>query len=113
MVENERWSNTRDIKEYVAAMSGNALFKIRENVEQLDSVAQMEEFMFLGLRLTEGVSTAKFRELFGKEITEVYGEVIAKYEKMGLLEMEPMTGYLRLTEKGLDVSNTVMADFLL
>ena len=118
MVENERWSNTRDIKEYVAAMSGdqmeNCIFdRIRLNREELDTTAQMEEFMFLGLRLTEGVSTARFRELFGKEITEVYGKVIAKYEKLGLLEMVPMTGHLRLTEKGLDVSNTVMADFLL
>jgi oxygen-independent coproporphyrinogen-3 oxidase len=84
----------------------------------------MEEFMFLGLRLVEGVSTIEFERLFGKEIREVYGEVIDKYLAMGLLEYlkAPVKENanaaradlrLRLTDKGLDVSNTVMAEFLL
>jgi oxygen-independent coproporphyrinogen-3 oxidase len=74
----------------------------------------MEEFMFLGLRLVQVVSVESFKESFGKDIAEVYGEVIDKYQKMGLLEYAGEGGkYLRLTDKGLDVSNTVMAEFLL
>ena len=125
MVDNMRWNNTRDIKEYIAAMapvrriesvmhnegSSGGIESVRQNVESLDVDSQMEEFMFLGLRMTEGVSTGRFRELYGREIEDVYGDVITKYEKLNLLERFGQN--LRLTEKGLDVSNTVMADFLL
>ena len=116
LVDNVRWSNIRDIGTYVKelAEAESSFAKIRENVEELDTKAQMEEFMFLGLRLVRGVSTEHFRDSFGKDISEIYGEVIDKYQKMGLLEYSSEDGkYLRLTDKGLDVSNTVMADFLL
>ena len=116
MVDNIRWNNTRDVKRYIETMSGfQDLVSIRENVERLDIQAQMEEYMFLGLRLTKGVSINKFKELFGQEIFSVYGEVIDKYQQMGLLKQYNQDGkglYLRLTDTGLDVSNTVMADFL-
>ena len=46
----------------------------------------MEEFMFLGLRMTQGISTAEFEEKFGKEIHAVYGGVLKKYEAMHLLQ---------------------------
>lgn len=116
MVDNVRWSNTRDIGTYVKELADaeSSFAKIRENVEELSTAAQMEEFMFLGLRLVKGVSVESFKESFGKDIAEVYGEVIDKYQKMGLLEYAgDGEKYLRLTDKGLDVSNTVMAEFLL
>jgi oxygen-independent coproporphyrinogen-3 oxidase len=116
MVDNVRWSNIRDIGTYVKELADaeSSFAKIRENVEELSTAAQMEEFMFLGLRLVQGVSVESFKESFGKDIAEVYGEVIDKYQKMGLLEYAGDGGkYLRLTDKGLDVSNTVMAEFLL
>ena len=87
---------------------------LREEVHKTGAREAMEEFMFLGLRLVRGVSTEHFRDSFGKDISEIYGEVIDKYQKMGLLEYAGEGGkYLRLTDKGLDVSNTVMAEFLL
>ncbi len=110
MVNNIRWKNTDDIAEYINAMKRSEL--ICAEREELDKNAAMEEFMFLGLRLVQGVSTEKFREEFGIDISEVYGEVISKYRELELLEISN-DRYLRLTEKGLDVSNTVMAEFLL
>ncbi len=159
MIDNVRWSNTRDIAEYIDVLGSvdiaasvdeafrvnssacvddsadvpkdidglevrGTLASIRRDYEELPVDARMEEFMFLGLRLVEGVSVAEFERLFGKEIREVYGEVIDKYLAMGLLEYSPAPAKenanaaradlrLRLTDKGLDVSNTVMAEFLL
>lgn len=116
MVDNVRWSNIRDIGTYVKELADaeSSFDKIRENVEELNTTAQMEEFMFLGLRLVQGVNIKRFKDAFGKDILEIYGEVIDKYQKMGLLEYAGEGGkYLRLTDKGLDVSNTVMAEFLL
>ncbi len=145
MIDNKRWSNTRDIERYVGILLDGAcadmeaeiysnaeadlfdkdndmlpgqdnvgtLSEIRENIEELSLQSQMEEFMFLGLRLVEGVSIAEFRRLFCKDIQEVYGEVIDKYIKLGMMEYSEQDSFLCLTDSGLDVSNTVMAEFLL
>ena len=70
----------------------------------------MEEFMFLGLRLTEGVREETFYQQFGKPIRDVYGDVIDRFAGQGLLLQKD--GQVYLTQKGVDVSNYVMADFL-
>ena len=61
--------------------------KLRENVQELPVEEQMEEFMFLGLRMMEGVSERKFFENFGRRFEEVFPGVIEKHEKLGLLEV--------------------------
>jgi oxygen-independent coproporphyrinogen-3 oxidase len=71
---------------------------------------QMEEFMFLGLRMMCGVSAADFYQKFGKSLEEVYGEVLEKFCAQGLLAREK--DRVRLTDAGIDVSNYVMAEFL-
>ena len=71
----------------------------------------MEEFMFLGLRMTEGISRRRFRELFGVELEAVYGDVTARLQQQGLLEQQ--AGRVRLTEQGISVSNYALSRFLL
>ncbi|MBE5827873.1 MAG: oxygen-independent coproporphyrinogen III oxidase [Butyrivibrio sp.] len=119
MVDNVRWSNTRDMRRYVDFSAD--MSSIKENLEELSFQSQMEEFMFLGLRLVRGVDVEEFRQLFSQDITEVYGDVIERYVKSGHLEIVSESDpdhytnqtCLRLTDTGLDVSNTIMADFLL
>ena len=88
--------------------------KLREEVQELPVEEQMEEFMFLGLRMMEGVSERIFFENFGRRFEEVFPGVIEKHEKLGLLEV---TGeefvHLKLTSHGIDVSNQVFVDFML
>jgi oxygen-independent coproporphyrinogen-3 oxidase len=124
MVDNVRWSNTRDINEYIQnagfsntdgdncsrEMDGLRNEAIRKDIQILSTKEQMEEFMFLGLRLVEGVSMEAFAKLFGRDIHEVYGDVIRKYEATGHLITEG--NMLRLSDTGLDVSNTIMAEFI-
>ncbi|MCF2641091.1 oxygen-independent coproporphyrinogen III oxidase [Roseburia hominis] len=105
LVEEKRFSNTRELKKY---LSGD--FTI-ENQEILNKNARIEEFMFLGLRLTKGVSQAQFLNQFGLSIENVYGKVLTKLQREGLLAKKD--GRIFLTEQGLDVSNYVMAQFLL
>ncbi len=71
---------------------------------------EMEEFMFLGLRKREGISCAGFRETFGEPIEVVYQGVIEKLTTQKLLTERK--GRLALTERGIDVSNYVMSEFL-
>ena len=106
---NRRWTNTADRSLYLKACG--ALEKIREDEEILSRQDAMEEFMFLGLRMTQGISTTEFEEKFGKEIHAVYGGVLKKYEAMHLLQEH--SGRLALTRDGISVSNVILADFLL
>lgn len=80
-------------------------------VQSLTIQEQMEEFMFLGLRLMEGVDCGEFRLLFGKTMEEIYGDQIESFEKQGLLCRKGQR--LLLTPRGIDVSNVIFAAFLL
>ena len=121
LVDNVRFHNDDDISAYIAgweAYKQNTLGKpdILRDVQQLTISEQMEEYMFLGLRLTEGVSLKEFKDTFGKSIYEVYPDVIDKLVNQGLLVKkngaDGQTERLALSSFGLDVSNVVMAEFL-
>ena len=73
--------------------------------------AALAEFMFLGLRLTEGVSFVRFRQRFGKEMDTVYGKELQELAELGLL-LRDESG-VRLSRRGIDVSNAVFERFLL
>ena len=105
LLENERFHNTTDLTDY---LGGDYL---AYEQEKLDKKSQMEEFMFLGLRMTEGISTECFRQTFGLTVELVYGPVLQQQIADQLLKKED--GRIFLTERGLDVSNYVMAQFLL
>lgn len=70
----------------------------------------MEEFFFLGLRQMKGVSLIEFADRFGEDTVEWFDPAIVQNRKDGLLEQEG--GRLRLTKKGIDVSNFVFQRFL-
>ena len=72
---------------------------------------EIEEFMFLGLRCISGIDCREFEKRFGKDIREMYGAVIDKYVSSGYLVVDGER--LHLSDKGLDVSNTIMAEFML
>lgn len=84
---------------------------IKEEVQKLSQKDRMEEFMFLGLRMTEGVSALEFADSFGLEINDIYGGTLCKWEKEGMLMRSG--GRIWLTDAGIDVSNRILADFLL
>lgn len=105
----KRFSNTADMEEYLRNSAFPGRIRLMEPVVSRED--EMAEFMFLGLRMTEGVSEAAFRQGFGVEMREIYGEVLKKYTGMELLEEKD--GRIFLTRKGIHVSNSVMSDFLL
>lgn len=108
MIHNMRMSNTRDWKKYMAYCRDPR--KIREEVEFLEEPRQMEEFMFLGLRKTRGVSRKEFRRIFGKDLNLVYEKTLEKYLKNGMLQESGDKVFL--SEKGILLSNQIFADFL-
>ena len=113
----KRFYNTSDINRYINmlerdVMNADEVWKsINENEETLTKNDEMEEFMFLGLRMMDGISADDFKESFGKDIKSVYGEVLEKLESQGLLVTEQEI--IKLSERGIDISNQVLANFLL
>lgn len=103
MIGNVRWKNPEEPAAYHT-------YRLCER-QSLTRQEQMEEFMFLGLRLMEGVSEAAFHDTFGVSVDEVYGEVISRLVGQRLLVRKG--GRLFLTPRGIDVSNVVLAAFLL
>ena len=117
-VNGARFSNIPDFETYIVEMEKAGIpaeieqvyEKIRTEIHSLTEQEKMEEFMFLGLRMTAGVKTSDFASRFGKSLDEVYGDVIRRHLAQGLLQRTP-EGFC-LTERGTDVSNYVMADYL-
>jgi oxygen-independent coproporphyrinogen III oxidase len=106
-VDGVRFSNPSGIAEYIDSMKSKGAREVHRNTAQ----DTMSEFMFMGLRKIRGIETAEFRERFGEDIYKVYGDVIKKFEGRGLLVAEG--GRIRLTGKGIELSNSVMCEFIL
>ena len=99
-----RTSNVRDVKTYIEK-------KISVVEEIVTPQAAMEEFCFLGLRVVDGISAQTFEKNFGKKIFDVFGSVIEKNLRLGLLALDG--DKIFLTERGMSLGNEVFADFLL
>lgn len=101
-----RFFNSDSLEDYLENPAG-----VRSIPEVLSEKDQMTEFMFLGLRLCQGVSKSEFQRIFGTTIRDVFAEAISKSIQEKLL-LETKDSF-RLTDYGLDVSNYVMSRFLL
>lgn len=105
LIGSRRFRNTADLAEYISQEQ-----PARE-VTLLSRENEIEETMFLGLRMMEGVDLKRFEERFGVRAENLYKEVTETLTSQGLLETGE--GHLRLTDRGIEVSNLVMAEFLL
>lgn len=105
LIGRKRFSNIRNMNDYIE----NPLAD-KEDVTVLSIPDEMAEFMYLGLRMMEGISYTEFKNRFGRHIMNVYGEVINKYIGYGFLE-ETQDG-IRLTSRGINVSNVIFSEFI-
>lgn len=112
LVNEQRFRNTADMERYLKLFGtdGSKSGEVYEETEVLSAQEQMEEFMFLGLRKMKGISGTEFEKSFGRTLDEVYGDTLDKLQSQGLIERAG--DELRLTERGIDVSNYVFAEFL-
>ena len=125
LIREHRFHNTADMAKYMgifgsggrgtagsADLAGNDTYgAAAEEIETLSEADRMEETIFLGLRKTEGIRCRDFQDEFGRTLQDVYGRQIRRFTELGLLKLED--GRLRLTERGVDVSNLVFTEFML
>ncbi|WP_294373106.1 radical SAM family heme chaperone HemW [uncultured Clostridium sp.] len=108
-VDEKRFKNIDDIEDYIDRIQNNK--DVVEEIHVNDLKDDMEEFMFMGLRLMEGIEISEFKRRFNKEIFEIYYEAIKNNVKKGLLINDSERLYL--SERGVELSNYVMSDFIL
>ena len=132
LIDNVRYSNTRELYEYIeicreltflppevfapeegmdAPERGWFGSNLHTEAAVVNRKAQMEEFMFLGLRMTEGISRNEFETNFSMPIEAAYVQVLPDLQAQKLIEKRE--GRVYLTDRGMDVANYVMAQFLL
>ena len=90
LISNVRYTNTSDMDEYLSRCRhihdvGDDIFKANLHVaaDVIDKKGQMEEFMFLGLRMNEGVTREAFERAFGISIECIYKDTNRQPEKTG------------------------------
>ncbi|MBW2293962.1 MAG: radical SAM family heme chaperone HemW [Deltaproteobacteria bacterium] len=104
-----RRMNSRDLAAYLEGVEGGDT-AVAE-IDRLSESAARGEAMFLGLRRTAGLSCAAFETEFGAPPRKFYSRQIDRLMAAGLLAETPC-GDLRLTERGVLLSDTVFADFV-
>ncbi len=101
-INGKRFNNIKDLKKYLSCQNYVSLIENSETITQNEAIS---EFMFMGLRMTEGISENEFEKRFNKTIDSVYKNDMDFLIKNGLLKREK--GYIFLTDYGVDLSNFV------
>lgn len=112
-IQGFRFHNEEDLGRYcrIRMKGEDADDRLHQDIIHLTDKEKMEEFMFLGLRMMDGVSGSEFLKRFGVNMWNVYGDVLGKLVENHLIQAD--NPYIRLTDFGVDISNYVLSEFLL
>lgn len=103
-IGGSRWSNVRSLDAYIKGSD------TKEDNVTLSQKELMSEFMFMGLRKTEGVSEKDFMNRFGADIFDIFKAPLEKFIKQGVIERK--NGRIYINEKMLYISNLILCDFV-
>ncbi len=106
-----------DVRWRVVAGTGEYIARVRDGASAVaerwprDADARLEEALFMGLRLTDGVDLAMMQSRYGVDVWARYGARLEPLERAGHLVHEPARR-IRLTRQGMLVANEAMSIFL-
>jgi oxygen-independent coproporphyrinogen-3 oxidase len=103
-----RWWNERNPARYIALATEAGIAETGS--ETVEPPTAMGEFVFLNLRLREGFAIADFSARFGLSFEEAFGSRSARLFEGGLLENR--AGRIRLTDRGLELADSIFAEFV-
>ena len=107
-MNKKRWGNYKKINDYFDSLD-EGILPIEEE-ETIDETTEMAEYIILGLRLNKGIDKRNFINIFNKNIYDVYGKELKKFLNSGLLIEDEH--YIKLTDKGRDLSNIIFMELL-
>jgi oxygen-independent coproporphyrinogen-3 oxidase len=105
----ERWRTVSAIGDYIDRVEAGKDVRLDRRV--LSDTERLEEALFMGLRLTEGLNVDRVRQLHGIDIWARYGQDLSPYVSAGWLLHEPGRR-LALTRSGMLLANDVMSVFI-
>ena len=103
-----RYNNVCDLDEYEKIIYSGK--KPLEWEEKLSIKDEIEENIFLGLRMNEGISFEYFLKKYNFNFKEEYKNEISKLKKTGLIHVDDKS--IALTQKGREISNSVFVEFI-
>ncbi|MGE5329510.1 MAG: radical SAM family heme chaperone HemW [Deltaproteobacteria bacterium] len=106
--ESKRFRNFLRIEKYIKFLTDNSL--PRTDFKKINKPEAIKEYTILGLRLLEGIDTIRFKELFDIDFELIFKEQIQRLLKSELIQKTGQS--YSLTEKGLDLANQVMVEFV-
>jgi oxygen-independent coproporphyrinogen-3 oxidase len=110
----KRYRNMDNLEEYIREVS-NGSSPVKEQEDITDEMA-LSEAIFLGLRKTGGIIVESIAERYNKNILSHYQKELKDLKQAGLIETEvsdcSYETVLRLTRKGLLVSNEIFTKFI-
>ena len=109
-INRKRFHNTDNLEEYINFMS-NGVNPVKGEEEITPEMA-VSEALFLGLRRTDGMDLKKFTKSFRSDIMSSFRKEISEFEESGLIEVYDSGSRIRLTRKGLLLSNEVFIRFM-
>lgn len=102
--KGKRFSNTLSLTEY---LKGSYRSGEKDVLTDRDKIS---EFMIMGFRKTKGIKKDEFKKRFGRELKDVFGSETEKFKKAGL--MAENGEYIYLTPEGVNVSNSILCEFV-
>ena len=100
----QRMSNAADIESYIRGAAPTS--------EQLPARTSLAEFMFLGLRTSEGIDLSVAKERFGVDVMAMFGQEIKKYINKEMVSFDQAANNLKLTKLGMKFGNEIFELFL-
>lgn len=101
LINNTRYENSYDVKQYVNKN------KVSETILNIKDIKN--EYVFLGLRMTNGINLSEYEKIFNEDFAEKHKRLILKYQYRNFCEIKD--GRFFLTLDGISVSNTILSDF--
>ena len=114
--EKKRYKNKVKLQDYMNLNFEKYLYSDNQEsyydeVKIIDEIDHMNEYIMLGFRKTSGINIDDFKERFNKDFEEIYAANIKYYQSLLLLCKKDKNYFL--SEKGLDVSNSILSDFMI
>lgn len=107
-IDRKRFWNTSNLDSYIDRLNQSSLPISGEEI--INREMEIGEYCIFGIRLIKGIDKEEFKNRFRQDIYRIYGPIIRKHIENGLLLDD--SNYIRLTNKGINLSNLVEMDFL-
>jgi putative oxygen-independent coproporphyrinogen III oxidase len=103
-----RWKNRSGTEEYISTVTGGGQLATEQRV--LTDAERLEEALFMGLRLSDGIDLPGMKDRYGVDVWAEYGRELQPFVDGGLLVYDGRS--LRVLRQGMLLAHEVMAVFI-